>query len=123
MKTPSVEDIIASFPHPILPKVKGEPDYHKIHSICKLLQANVRCIDSHLGGGAIGHLGLIISVAAYAIVAPTQPSLNPVAPGRAPTEITGGPAAQLSAERHRWDEAVTTFRTWSNVEHVLKNRL
>jgi hypothetical protein len=49
MKTPSVKDIIASFPHPILPTVQGEPDYHTIHAIRKLLQANSRSIDSHLG--------------------------------------------------------------------------
>jgi hypothetical protein len=102
MKTPSVEDIIASFPHPILPTVQGEPYYHTIHYICKLLQANARSIDSHLGGGALGHLGIIVSVAAYAIVAPTHGWVNPVAPGRAPTEITEGTAAQLSAELHRW---------------------
>jgi hypothetical protein len=64
MKNPSVEDIIASFPHPILPTVQGEPDYHTIHAIRKLLQSNARSIDSHLGGGALGHLGLILSVAA-----------------------------------------------------------
>jgi hypothetical protein len=73
MKTPSVKDIIASFPHPILPTVQGEPDYHTVHAIRKLLQENSRSIDSHLGGGALGHLGLIVSVAAYAIVAPAPP--------------------------------------------------
>jgi hypothetical protein len=123
MKTPSVEDIIASFPHPILPTVQGEPDYHTIHAICKLLQANARSIDSHLGGGALGHLGLIVSVAAYAIVAPTHTWINPEAPARAPTEIDGGTAAQLSAERHRWEEAVTTFRTRYTVEQALKKQI
>jgi hypothetical protein len=119
MKTPSVEDTIASFPRPILTTVQGEPDYHTIHSIRKLLQANSRSIDSHLGGGALGHLGIIVSVAAYTIVAPTHPWINPVAPGRAPTEITGGTAAQLSAERHRWEEAVTK----STVEQALKKQI
>jgi hypothetical protein len=76
MKTQSVEDIIASFPHPILPTVQGEPDNHTIHAIHKLLQANSRSIDSHLGGGALGHLGLIVSVAAYVIVAPAHPWTN-----------------------------------------------
>jgi hypothetical protein len=123
MKTPSVEDITASFPHPILPTVQGEPDYHTIHDIRKLLKANAGSIDSHLGGGALGHLGLIVSVAAYAIVAPAHPWINPVAPGRAPTEIAGGTAAQLSAERHRWEEAVTTFRTRSTVEQALKKQI
>jgi hypothetical protein len=51
MKYATVEDVIASFPHPILPSVQGEPDYQTIHAIRKLLQANARAIYTHLGGG------------------------------------------------------------------------
>jgi hypothetical protein len=97
MKNPSVDDIITSFPHPILPTVQGEPDYHALHYIRKLLQANALAIDSHLGDGALGHLGIIVFVAVYAIVAPTHPWVIPVAPGRAPTEITG--VSQLNSQQ------------------------
>jgi hypothetical protein len=65
-----VKDAIASFPHPILPTVQGEPDYQNIHAIRKLLHANARAIDTHLGGGALGHLGLIVSDASYDMIAP-----------------------------------------------------
>jgi hypothetical protein len=61
MKYATVEDFIASFPHPILPKVQGEPDYQTIHAIRKLLQVNSRAIDTQLGGVTLGHLGLIVS--------------------------------------------------------------
>jgi hypothetical protein len=30
---------------------------------------------------------------------------------------------QISAERHRWEEAVTTFRTHSTVEQALKKQI
>jgi hypothetical protein len=40
MKYATVEDVVASFPHPILPTVQGKPDYQTIHTIRKLLQAN-----------------------------------------------------------------------------------
>jgi hypothetical protein len=68
--------------------VQGDQDYQTIHAIRKLLQANDRAIDTHLGGG-LGHLGLVVSDAAYAMVAPATeagPTLwvNPTAPGRAP---------------------------------------
>jgi hypothetical protein len=53
MKYVTVEDFIASFPHHILPTVHGDPDYQTIHAIRKLLQANARAIDTHLGGGAL----------------------------------------------------------------------
>jgi hypothetical protein len=38
-------------------------------------------------------------------------------------EIYVGTAAQLAAERHRWEEAVITFMTWANVEQALKNQI
>jgi hypothetical protein len=70
MKYSTVEEVLASFPHPILPSVEGEPDYQTIHATRKFLQANSRAIDTHLGGGTLCHLGLIVSDAAYSHIAP-----------------------------------------------------
>jgi hypothetical protein len=61
MKYSTVEDVMANFHRPILPPVEGDPDYQTINSTRKFLQANSRAIDTHLGGGTLGHLGLIIS--------------------------------------------------------------
>jgi hypothetical protein len=47
MKHAKVEDVIAGFPHSILPTFQGELDYQTIHTIRKLLQANARAIDTH----------------------------------------------------------------------------
>jgi hypothetical protein len=87
-KYATVKDVISSFPHPILPTVQGESDYQSIHAIRKSLQANATEIDTHLGGGDLGHLGLIVSDDSYAMVAPATeagPTLwvNPNAPGHA----------------------------------------
>jgi hypothetical protein len=104
MKYSTVEDATESFPHPVLPTVQGEPDYQTIHATRKFRQANSRAIDTHLGGGTLGHLGLIISDASYATIAltmNTEPTfwITPQAPGRAPA-TTDGTAAQISAARH-----------------------
>jgi hypothetical protein len=104
MKYATVEDVMASFPHPVLPTVQGEPDYQTIHATRKFFQANYRAIDTHLGGGTLGHLGLIISNASYAMIAPTTdagPTLwtTPQYPGRAPAN-TDGTSAQISAAHH-----------------------
>jgi hypothetical protein len=112
MKYATVKDVIASLPHPVLPIVQGEPDYQTIHAIRKSLQANSRAIDTHLSGGTLGHLGLIVSDASYAMIAPLTdagPTLwvRPTAPGRAPAN-TDGTAAQISAARHIWEEDVQT---------------
>jgi hypothetical protein len=68
MKYATAEDVISCCPHPVLPSVTGKPDYHTLHEIRK---TNARYIDTHLGGGgACGHLGVIISYAAYEMISP-----------------------------------------------------
>jgi hypothetical protein len=114
MRYATVEDVIASFPHPVLPTVQGEQYYQKNHATRKSLQANLRAIDTHLGGGTLGHLGLIVSDASYAMIVPTTdagPSLwiIPQAPGRAPANMDGT-SAQISSARHVWEEDVQTYR-------------
>jgi hypothetical protein len=89
MKYANVKDVMASFPHHVLPTIQGEPDNQTIHATRKFLQENLRAIDTHLEGGTLGHLGLIISDASYAMISPmtaSGPTLwtTPQAPGRAP---------------------------------------
>jgi hypothetical protein len=89
MKYATVKEVITSFPQPILPTVQGDPDYQTIHAIRKLLQPNARAIDTHLGGGALGHLGLIVSDASCAVVSPATEDgttlwVNPTSPGLVP---------------------------------------
>jgi hypothetical protein len=127
MKYATVEEVMASFPHPVLPTVQGEPDYQTIHATRKFRQANSRAIDTHLGGGNLGHLGLIISDASYAMIAPTTDAgpilwTSPQAPGRAPA-ITDGTAAQISAAHHIWEEDVQTYRMCTSVQQVLKKQI
>jgi hypothetical protein len=127
MKYATVEDVIVSFPHPVLPTVQGEPNYQTIHAIRKSLQANSRAIDAHLGGGTLGHLGLIVSDASYAMIAPATdagPTLwvRPTAPRRDPAN-TDGTGAQISAARHIWEEDVQTYRTYTSVQQALKRQI
>jgi hypothetical protein len=127
MKYATFEDVIESFPHPVLPTVQGEPDYQTIHATQKSLQANSRVIETHLGRGTLGLLGLIISYASYAMIAPTTdagPTLLtiPQAPGRAPAN-TDGTAAQTSAACHIWEEDVQTYRTYTSVQQALRKQI
>jgi hypothetical protein len=80
-----------------------------------------------LGGGTLGHLGLIISDVSYSNIAPPTddaPAIweTPNAPGRAPA-TTDGTAAQISAARHVWEEDVQTYRTYTSVQQALKKQI
>jgi hypothetical protein len=127
MKVSTVEDVMASFPNPILPIVEGEPDYQTIHATRKFLQSNARAIDTHLDGGTLGQLGLIISDVSYPNIDPPTayaPTLweTPNAPGRAPATMDGT-ASQISAACHLWEEDVQTYRTYTYVQQVLKKQI
>jgi hypothetical protein len=127
MKYSTVDDVMASFHHSVLPTVQGEPGYQTIHATRKFLQANSRAIDTHLGGGTLGHLGLIILEASYPQISPTtngEPTfwVTPPAPGRAPA-ATDGTAAKISAACHLWEEDVQTYRTCTSVQQALKKQI
>jgi hypothetical protein len=127
MKYATIEDVMASFPHPVLPTVQGDPNYQTIHATRKFLQANSQAIHTHLGGGTLGHLGLTILDASYAMISPTTdagPNLwaTPQAPGRAPAN-TDGTVAQISTARHIWEEDVQTYRTCTSVQQALKKQI
>jgi hypothetical protein len=127
MKYATVKDVMESFPHPVLPTSQGDPDYQTIHATRKFLQANLRAINTHLGGGTLGHLGLIISDASYAMIAPTTDAGPPIwatpqAPGRAPSN-TDGTSAQISAACHIWEEDVQTYQTCTSVQQALKKQI
>jgi hypothetical protein len=127
IKYSTVEDVMESFPPPVLPTVQGELDYQTIYATRKFLQANSRAIDTHLGGGTLGHLGLIISDAYYAMIFPATNSeptfwITPQAPGRAPA-TTDGTAAQISAAHHIWEEDAQTYHTCTSVQQALKKQI
>jgi hypothetical protein len=124
MKYSTVKAVMTNLPHPILPSVEGETDYQTIRATRKFLQANLRAINTHLGGGTLGHLGLIISNSAYAMIATTtneEPTLwvTTNAHRRAPEE-TDERAAQISTAPHQWEEDVQTYRTCTSVQQALK---
>eukprot|EP00957_Ditylum_brightwellii_P066026 5007924-Ditylum_brightwellii.AAC.1 len=78
------DEIKAKVPHPTLQRVEGEPDYAAIDTVMQQLYQNAAIIPSSLGGGAHGHIGLVmepmlyssLSATAYnALSAPTRATL------------------------------------------------
>jgi hypothetical protein len=49
--------------------------------------------------------------------------VNPESLGGVPNGIVGGTTDVLLVERHRWEQAVSIFRTWTSVEKELKKNV
>eukprot|EP00957_Ditylum_brightwellii_P150241 11441381-Ditylum_brightwellii.AAC.1 len=80
----TAKTITASFPHPVILRLPGDPTYEHIYEVNKILSKNAGSVQSTLGGGRHGLLGLTIRPADYtqetghAFIPPVNPTLNPV---------------------------------------------
>ena len=77
---PTPEQFQASFPNPAIPKIEGKPDYESLDALRSLLVENAASVSTTLGGGLFGHSGMVLSPAAYELVAPDTPYVPPPNP-------------------------------------------
>jgi hypothetical protein len=68
------------FVKPDLTRIPGQPDYESLYLLNTDLRANAFSVHSNIGGGAYGHLGLVMTDAQYHIVTPV-PYQRPEHPG------------------------------------------
>ena len=61
------------FDYPELSKIAGEPTLGSLMTLRNELKANAQSVATTLGGGANGHLGLVLSAEAYDQIAPGTP--------------------------------------------------
>ena len=61
------------FDYPKLSKISGEPTLGSLMTLGNELKANAQSVTTTLGGGANGHLGLVLLEQAYELIAPGTP--------------------------------------------------
>ena len=104
-----------------LPRIHGEPDYSKLKVLKDLLKANSSRVQSDLGGGAHGHLGLVLTPVEYAAVSAT-PYVCPPHPG--PLVIPQGTtnhALTVLCEQHK--KALSLFHQTIDLDNALKKQI
>ncbi len=116
-RIPSVKDTY--FQHKVLTKVHGKPTYESLQTLATEIKANAGSVPSTAGGGANGHLGVILSAARYATLANTVPWIQPTNPGPFTPPDPPGTAAQIEAARDVWREANQAFALSQATEKAL----
>ena len=101
-------------------KIVGEPDFESLKRLYDQLKINAQCVPSTLGGGAHGHLGLVLSAVEYQLVT-LQPFIRPLDPG--PFQLPQGvnvttEQIRLLKDEHR--ELREQYEKVLNVEAALK---
>ena len=117
MTSTNIDYVDTYFEVPTLTRIHGEPTYFKLKELKNELKSNATSVTTDLGGGANGHLGLVLTPAEYNVVS-QDPYVRPVHPGA--LVIPAG-TAQHEATRLRTDhkEAIRLFRETVDVEKAL----
>jgi formylmethanofuran dehydrogenase subunit A len=115
----TVEEIINGFPNPILPKIDHEPTFEDIQVTTRLLNANSISIPSMGGGGAHGHLGIIMTQVEYATIS-TSPWVEPYNPNAVPIIPPGTTAVDASQIARLHAECRRIYTNRINVDQDLK---
>jgi hypothetical protein len=114
-----VEEIINGVPNPVLPKIDNEPTFEDIQITTRLLNAYAISIPSMVGGGAHGHLGIIMSQVEYMAV-PASPWVEPFNPNAIPMIPPGTNAVDAAQLAHMHAECRRIYNNHINVDQALK---
>jgi len=113
-----------AFPHPILTKMVGLPTNTSIQVLAREVLANARAIPSIRGGGAHGHLGLVMTDAAYRTLTGGIPFTLPAHPGDTPTPPAAGATQFESAEQIRiYKATIEELTCASTLREELKKQI
>jgi hypothetical protein len=115
----TVEQIINGFPNPVLPKIDNEPTFKDIQVTTRLLNANAISIPSMAGGGAHGHLGIIMTQVEYAAIS-ASPWVEPFNPNDIPIIPSGTNAVDADQLARMHAECRSIYTNRINVEQALK---
>jgi hypothetical protein len=114
-----VEEIVNGFPNPVLPKIDHDPTFENIQVTTCLISANAISVPSVAGGGAHGHLGIIMTYVEYADISAT-PWLEPFNPGAIPIIPAGTNAVDAAQIARMHDEFCRIYTNRINVDQALK---
>ena len=110
------------FEYSILTKALGPLDFRTLKTIKDELKTNAACIDSDLGGGAHGHLGLILDSVEYDKVATGTPYIRHTMPA-AISFANNTPQHEVTRRRDDFKEEKRLFKEMIALEKSLLQQL
>ena len=100
-------------------KIHGEPTYEDIRQHRTTIYQNAASVNTHLGGGNHGHLGMVMPAVTYAGLSQTL-WLDPPEPPAAVVLAQNAPTAAQIAEAHRTHaQALKARREFQNLDRAL----
>jgi hypothetical protein len=115
----TVKENINLFPNPVFPKLHHESTFEDKQVKTRLLNANAISVPSMSGGGALGHIGIIMTQVEYAAIsaAPWVETFNTGAIPIIPAVTNAADASQI-ARMH--DKCCRIYTSRINMDQALK---
>ena len=96
------------FKYPSLEKIHGEPTFESLTTIFSILKSNFKTVYSDIGGGANGHIGLVLSLDKYSVISLIT-FIRPLYPGFL-VILTGTSQFIVTAMQEKHKEYMWTFK-------------
>ena len=108
MASTSIDYITIYFQYKALTKIHGAPTYETLREMKDQLKANAASVNTNLGGGANGHLGIVLTPTEYRNISDTTYT-RPNHPGRAviPAGTTNHETSRINRQRSNRRETGT----------------
>ena len=122
-----MSSIISSetFPHKVLTPIPhgDKPNFSNLLLIHQELNANAVTVPSQRGGGALGHLALVLPTATYDALPNAAAWIAPVHPGANPVHLVGATAAQITETNRQYQASLVEMQTYHAINAILKTQL
>jgi hypothetical protein len=111
-----------TFPHPILTPITTKPTNSTLQVLQREIYANARAIHSTRGGGAHGHLAIIMPAANY-LARVGQAFVTPVHPRPAPVHAVNATNAQITETNRQYAADLAEHSLFQTVNEELKKQI
>jgi len=102
---------------------QGLPTSEALFQLEKELQDNATSVQTILGGGRLGHLGLVKDPLVYNLIAPNMPLLKPPQPPPAPIILNGMDENQQATAKLQYDSHQYIYDLYCNTEEALHHQI
>jgi hypothetical protein len=120
----SADDIVSKFPVKTLPTINREPDCDTISTMAQALCGNAASLSTPSGGGAHGHIRIIMTAASWATLATATLHITPLDFGPLPiipATVTTAAACEQVCIKHK--EARRICDNHINMDDALKGQV
>ena len=100
----------------------GRPNHQAVTALEQLLYENGASIDSNLGGGNHGHLGVIMNDARYTTLT-GHAFVPPINPGGTPIIPPGTTGPQIQRIQKTFENETQLFQKYRHVDNALKQQI